>query len=162
MNPNSSPTYWAFPSNEEVPSAPLSEINPEGIPLCLSPPHLLIVDDVPDIRLFFRESLVKYGYSCEEAQHGLEALRKLQACHYDIILTDLQMPFLDGFELAKYIRQDPSLGNPMVIMMTASDAKLLAPLALALGIKKILSKPCMPSTIHQVNLDEQGRFPHAP
>lgn len=161
MNPNTSHTYWALPSNGEVPTVFLSEIDPEGIPFSLSPRHLLIVDDIPDIRRFLREGLKDYGYHCEEAQHGLEALQKLQTCHYDIVLTDLQMPFLDGFELARYIHQDPSLGNPLVIMMTASDTRLLEPLTLALGIKKIISKPCLPTDIHQVILDEQSRFPHA-
>ena len=160
MNPDITYTYWALPSNEEVPTVPLTEVQGR-IPIYPSPPHLLIVDDTSDIRLFLREGLEHYGYDCEEAKHGLDALRKLRASHYDIVLTDLQMPVLDGFELAKSIRQDPFLGNPIIIMMTASSTDLLAPFALALGIKNILSKPLSPAEIHQVILDEQSRFPNA-
>lgn len=161
MNPNRPQTSWAFFPNEEMPSAPQTEKDALQLPLCESPRSLLIVDDIPDIRSWLREELEDYEYACEEAQHGLEALRKLRTCHYDIVLTDLQMPFLDGFELAKHIHEDPSLGSPMVIMMTASETDLLAPLACAFGIKKIISKPFLSSEIHQVILDEQGRFPHA-
>lgn len=161
MHPNTFHGSWALPPNGEVPTVPLTEMVHMDTSPFSSPCRLLIVDDIPDIRLFLREGLANYGYHCDEAQHGLEALQKLQACHYDIVLTDLQMPFLDGFELARSIHQDSSLGTPIVIMMTASDTRLLEPLTLALGIKKIISKPCLPTDIHQVILDEQSRFPHA-
>lgn len=161
MHPNPSHTYWALPSNKEVPTVPRTEMVQTKIPLCDSPHHLLIVDDIPAIRLLLREGLEDYGYQCETAQHGLEALQQLHARHYDIVLTDLQMPFLDGMELAKYIHQDPNLGNPMVIMMTASEIDLLEDLASVWGIKKILSKPCLPCEIHQVILDGYSRVPHA-
>lgn len=160
MNPNT-PHVLGTSSQRGSAPVPLTEMVHMDMSPFSSPCRLLIVDDIPDIRLFLREGLKDYGYHCDEAQHGLEALQKLQACHYDIVLTDLQMPFLDGFELARSIHQDRALGNPLVIMMTASDTALLAPLALALGIKKVFSKPCLPCEIHQEILNELSRFPHA-
>lgn len=152
---------WALPPVEEVPLEGLPKWERLHVSPHASPRSILIVDDVPDIRLMLQEGLEDHGYFCETAQHGVEALRMLRTYHYDIVLTDLQMPFLDGIELAKFIHEDQSLGTPMVIMMTASDNDILAPLALKLGIKKILSKPCLPSEIHQVIIRGEDRFPHA-
>jgi CheY-like chemotaxis protein len=124
-------------------------------------PTILIVDDIPHIRIYFRENLESFGHSCEEALHGLDAIGKLQTRHYDVVLTDVQMPYIDGFELAKCLKEDPSLGNPLVIMMTASNIELLAPLAREAGAKKIFSKPCRPFDIHQEIMSHQQRFPNA-
>ena len=124
-------------------------------------PSILIVDDIPYIRLYFRVALESFGHQCEEASHGLDAIGKLHNRHYDVVLTDVQMPHLDGFELAKCLKEDPSLGSPIVLMMTASNTDLLAPLAQAAGVRKIFAKPCHPVVIHQEIMDIRQRFPTA-
>ena len=126
-----------------------------------APPSILIVDDIPYIRLYFREAFESYGYHCEEAKHGLDAIEKLRIRHYNVVLTDVQMPLCDGFKLAKCLQEDHSLGNPIILMMTASDTTLFASLAREAGVRKIFTKPCHPVDIHQEIKRHQDRFPTA-
>ncbi|GIV30932.1 MAG: hypothetical protein KatS3mg029_0283 [Saprospiraceae bacterium] len=102
---------------------------------------LLIVEDSPDLRKYIRE-LLEEQYEVLEARNGKEALKKLSE-HSDIhlILSDLMMPEMDGYELLKRIKEDQELFKLPFIMLTAradSDSRLNA---LRVGVDDYLTKP---------------------
>lgn len=122
---------------------------------------ILIVDDDAEIRTFMRIGLEAYGYCCQEAEDGLVAIRQIRMHQCNVVLTDLKMPFLDGLGLAQYLKEDPSLGNPMVILMTATRTEMIARLARTFGIQDILLKPCLPSDVDRIIHPQQIKFPWA-
>ncbi len=72
--------------------------------------RILVVDDEPLVTLLMAEALVIEGYDVDTAKNGREALEKVSACAYDVILSDLRMPELDGVGLYRELdQQHPSL-----------------------------------------------------
>lgn len=115
--------------------------------------RLMIVDDSPVMRSFVRRSLQIAGLeveSCAEASNGAEALEKLSEGGVDLILTDINMPVLDGEGLLKALRVDPSLGKiPVVVVSTDSTDQRVASL-MALGARGYLKKPFQPERLSEV------------
>lgn len=83
----------------------------------LSP--ILVVDDEPDVRETIAEVLRTEGYAVDEAQDGVEALRKAHAHRPAAILLDLNMPGMDGRECNRRLRQDHLLKNVPVVVVSA-------------------------------------------
>lgn len=149
------------PRIAELPFSFLEELQPKDSVKGLAFDTILIVDDDAEVRSFMRKGLEAYGYSCQEAEDGLVALRQLRMRHYDVVLTDLNMPFLDGLGLAQHITEDSSIGSPMVIMMTSAHTEIITRLALTFGIQEILLKPCLPSEVDRIIHPQQIKFPWA-
>ena len=108
--------------------------------------------------------LESYGYQCVEAQDGLVALHELRSRCFDAVLTDFCMPFLDGLGLVQHVYQDHTYGDPILIMMTGNAIQDIAPLALALGVRGILEKPCSAFDVDQLiraSMDSPGLAPKA-
>lgn len=106
--------------------------------------RLLVVDDYPDLRYLTRLTLEHIGYpNTDVAVDGVEALEMLQASTYDLVLSDLNMPRLDGFGLLRAIKADPALQRLPVIIMSANDDWLYANRATQLGAAGYLMKPVM-------------------
>lgn len=103
---------------------------------------ILIVDDDKLIRLFF-QSLLSKKISCNiiEAGNGLDALVYLESNSVDLILLDISMPVMDGFELLKIIRSTPAISSIPVIVMSSSDEKNIVIKLIQLGISDYLLKP---------------------
>lgn len=100
---------------------------------------VLIVDDKPQMRDVLRKILSAEGYAVAVAPGGDEALEFLQATHVDVVLTDLRMPGMDGFELIDRIRaEDP---DRIVILMTAFGSVETAVAAIKGGATDYVSKP---------------------
>ena len=100
---------------------------------------ILIVDDESNIRLGLNKCLAKEGYYIEEASNGEEALQLIYNKKYDLILMDVQMPELNGFDVLKRIRK---FGNSTrVIMMTAFGTVEMAVDSMKIGAVDFLSKP---------------------
>ncbi|MEM1221786.1 MAG: ATP-binding protein [Verrucomicrobiota bacterium] len=87
---------------------------------------LLIVDDVKDNRNFLKDLLQPIGFELDEAENGREALKKIKQRRYDLILSDIIMPFMSGYELIRLIRADPALKDNCVIAVSASLMQLSA------------------------------------
>lgn len=83
---------------------------------------ILIVDDIADNRLLLREVLSVFPFSIEEASDGAKAIEKIQNHHFDLILMDIRMPNMDGWEAIRIIREELHLTLP-VIAVTASVMK---------------------------------------
>jgi signal transduction histidine kinase/DNA-binding NarL/FixJ family response regulator len=107
-------------------------------------PVLLVTEDHPDMRAFIAKILAPY-FEIKEAENGLVALQILKTQRIDIVISDVMMPIMDGFELLEAIKKDKSLHQVSLIMLTARadhDDKLYA---LTLGIDDYLTKPFSPS-----------------
>jgi CheY-like chemotaxis protein len=74
-------------------------------------PCILIVDDEPQIRRLFRNILEEVGYSVKEAGNGVAALRAVEDEFFDLVVLDLSMPEMDGFEFLRAVRNElPHVG----------------------------------------------------
>lgn len=101
--------------------------------------RLLVVDDEPAVRTLWVRVLARRGYQVDAVDNGLEALQQLASAQYDVVLTDLNMPQLDGLGLLQHIRsQYPDIA---VIVITAFASLDTARQALRLGAFDYLTKP---------------------
>ena len=103
--------------------------------------RILIVDDDSDIRLILRSALESYGYHCDEASNGLEALEKIEAEEFALILLDYSMPVMNGLEVIRRLGQASGSSRPQIVMMTAHSGHDLRVQALDAGATAVLSKP---------------------
>lgn len=102
---------------------------------------ILIVDDYPAVRRVIRDIVVALGMKAEEAENGLEAQAALKNKNFDLVISDLVMPEMDGFELTEAIKNDPKLRHlPVVIISTHDDARYIFR-ALHQGADDYLVKP---------------------
>ena len=100
---------------------------------------ILIVEDDPGIRLVLRDSLAIEGYQVITAADGPEGLRQALECKPDLILLDLMLPFLDGFEVCRRVRRE-GLTSP-IMMLTVKDAEADKVLGLEAGADDYVTKP---------------------
>ncbi len=102
----------------------------------------LVVEDSPMMRqlLVFALSRVK-NLRVTEADDGVDGLRKLAAGRFDIILTDINMPIMDGLKLVKRVRSDPTHKDTPVIIITTEGAAEDRKRAIELGANAYITKP---------------------
>jgi two-component system chemotaxis response regulator CheY len=102
---------------------------------------ILIVDDYPAVRRVIKDIVVALGMTAEEAENGLEAQAVLKGKKFDLVISDLVMPEMDGFELTEALRNTPQYRHrPIVIISTHDDAKYIFR-ALHLGADDYIIKP---------------------
>ena len=82
--------------------------------------RILIVEDDKELRSLFERVLVKNGYTVSQAANGQQALDAIDREYYDLIISDIMMPVMDGYELVRSLR-DAGITTP-VLMITAKDA----------------------------------------
>lgn len=111
-------------------------------------PKILVIDDSRDGRQFLNELLSSRGYTVILAEDGNEGIRKIKTEHPSLVITDVLMPGLDGFQLLKEIRRDRSLKDLPIIIYTGTylDSEDEA-LARKIGVSRYLTKPCPSSEI---------------
>lgn len=106
--------------------------------------HLIfVIDDEVNNRNLLEMRLLSSGYAVETAGNGLHALQKLRAAPntYDLIVTDIMMPGLDGIGLVQNLKGDPLLSHIPMILMTGFPEKNMIVQSLRYGVKDILLKP---------------------
>jgi two-component system chemotaxis response regulator CheY len=103
---------------------------------------VLVVEDSPMMRqlLVFALSRVK-NLRVVEADDGVDGLRKLAAAHFDIILTDINMPIMDGLKLIKRVRSDPTHKDTPVVIITTEGNDEDRQRAMQLGANAYITKP---------------------
>jgi DNA-binding response OmpR family regulator len=89
----------------------------------MKPSTILVVDDDRNIRELISVNLRSAGYSVIVASDGNEAMEKIHAQTPDLIILDIMMPEIDGWELCKWVRDDPQLGNVKILMLTAKGTE---------------------------------------
>lgn len=103
--------------------------------------NALVVDDYPVIRKTFCELAQSVGLNCFEADNGLDAQKMLKKGKIDLVVTDLVMPEMDGFELTEAIKSSRKLKHlPVIIISTHADSRYIFK-ALKLGADDYLTKP---------------------
>jgi two-component system chemotaxis sensor kinase CheA len=85
-------------------------------------PTILVVDDAITVRELEKSILERAGYRVRVATNGQEALSLLQSEPSDLVLTDLEMPLMDGIALTETIRRHPSMGQTPVVILTSHDS----------------------------------------
>ena len=109
---------------------------------------ILIVDDRATNREFLVTLLGYSGHQLLEAADGAEALKIAHAERPDLIITDILMPHMDGFEFVGHLRRDPVISATRIIFYTGNYAdRESEALALRCGAVRILNKPCEPTEI---------------
>jgi two-component system chemotaxis response regulator CheY len=118
-------------------------------------PQFLIVDDFSTMRRIIRGLLKDAGYvNVDEAEDGQVAFQKLQTGNFDCVITDINMPNMNGFELLAAIKEDEKLKSTPVMMITAESSKDHVIKAAKLGacayIVKPFSKAVLEEKIHKI------------
>ncbi len=102
---------------------------------------VLVVDDEPQNRTLLRDPLEAFGYRVEEAENGMQALQKVAAHPPDVILLDLMMPQMDGFEVCRRLKADPKTAHIPILMVTALSERGDRLLGIHAGANDFLNKP---------------------
>jgi two-component system, chemotaxis family, chemotaxis protein CheY len=106
----------------------------------------LVVEDSPTMRQLISFSLKRFkGAKIIEAVDGVDALKKLSGEKIDLILTDINMPVMDGLKLVALVRQNDQLRNIPIIIITTEGAEEDRERGLALGANAYISKPIQSS-----------------
>lgn len=104
-------------------------------------PLILLAEDDPVTRMLLTRSLRKAGYTVEAVANGTAALERMIHCYYPILITDWEMPEMDGVELCKTVRNLQLDGYVYVLLLTARDAKEHMVAGLVAGADDYLIKP---------------------
>jgi twitching motility two-component system response regulator PilH len=102
---------------------------------------ILVVDDSPTERYFLNEMLIKHGFLVSTAENAEEAMIKLQTQLPDLILMDIVMPGLNGFQFTRQLSKDPVTQNIPVIMCTSKSQQTDRIWGLRQGARDYLTKP---------------------
>ncbi len=105
------------------------------------PANVLLVDDDPIMCTLAQTRLVEAGYCVQTAHNGREAVASMAQSVPELIISDIDMPEMDGFELTRYVRSTPPFSDIPVIVITASDAADVAAVAFEAGATSFLDKP---------------------
>ena len=108
---------------------------------------VLVADDDADNRAIAQDALEMSGYEIVTAMDGEEAFEKIADERPSIVLLDMSMPKLDGWEVARRVRADPDLAHIPIIAFTAHALVGEELKAKSAGCNDYLSKPCMPKAI---------------
>lgn len=103
---------------------------------------VLVVDDFPTMRRIVKNLLKQLGFeNIDEAENGEEALKKLKSGDYGLVVSDWNMPVMEGLELLKHLRNDPQLKDIPFLMVTAEAEKEKVIEAIKAGVDNYIVKP---------------------
>lgn len=102
---------------------------------------VMVVDDSLTVRRVTQRLLTREGYQVVLAKDGVDALEHLQSVTPDVMLVDIEMPRMDGFDLTRNVRDDERTGHIPIIMITSRTAAKHRNYALELGVNEYLGKP---------------------
>ena len=108
---------------------------------------VLVVDDEPMARTLLRLMLVRAGFNVIEAQDGFDALEKVRVNVPDIVLLDVMMPLMDGFEVIEALRDKEETAKVPIIMLSAKTDLDAINKSLRLGASRYLTKPISPEDL---------------
>jgi two-component system chemotaxis response regulator CheY len=112
--------------------------------------RILIVDDAATVRMYHRSILEGAGYQVVEAVDGQDAYEKAQAQAFDLVLTDQNMPRLDGLGLTRKLRDHPQFKTTPILMLTTESSDLMKQAGRAAGATGWLVKPFDPNRLLDV------------
>ena len=104
-------------------------------------PTVMVVDDSLTVRKITSRLLLRENYEVLTARDGVDALEQLQSARPDILLVDIEMPRMDGFDLTRNVRADHALKHIPIIMITSRTAEKHRKYATEVGVNMFLGKP---------------------
>jgi len=134
--------FFTLPIAEQQPDREQPEVGaaPQSARVA-SGKRVLVADDNPAGLELVRESLKPYTSSIVEAANGREALEKIRSSRPDLVLLDIQMPEMDGYQVVRAIRRDPELKDLRVVALTAFAMEGDREKALEAGFDDYITKP---------------------
>jgi DNA-binding response OmpR family regulator len=108
---------------------------------------IMVVDDDRVIVTLLRHILERRGYSVETAKDGREALERIRGAPPGLVLLDVMLPYVDGFELIRHIRSTPSWADVRIIMLTVKAQERHIVRALDAGADDYMVKPIKPDEL---------------
>ena len=112
-----------------------------------TPPLILVVEDYDDAREMYVEYLTFTGFRVEAATNGLEAIEMTARLLPDLVLMDLALPKLDGWEATRRLKSDPKTSHIPVIALTGHALAGHAERAREAGCDSFITKPCVPDEL---------------
>jgi two-component system chemotaxis response regulator CheY len=113
--------------------------------------NVLIVEDSPTMRQLIVFALKRIrGLTIVEAGDGVDGLKKLSATKFDMILTDINMPIMDGLKLVSLVRSDPNYAAVPIVIINTEGASEDKERAIALGANAYITKPIQTTQILDV------------
>lgn len=103
---------------------------------------ILLVEDTPALANEISDLFEMEGFRVVIASNGKEGLDKIRKANPDVIITDLLMPEMDGFEMIARIKMQPDISQTPIIVITAKSGDETDEKASKLGIQKLIRKPC--------------------
>ncbi len=116
-------------------------------PISQGRPLILVVDDFDDNRLLYVSTIAEAGYAVDEATNGQEALDKIGSIRPAVIIMDLSMPVVDGWEATRRIKADPRTADIVIIAVTGHATNYGLDRAREAGAEAVLTKPCLPEDL---------------
>jgi CheY-like chemotaxis protein len=113
----------------------------------IDPPRVLLVDDYPDARDMYTEYLEYSGFAVAQASNGIEALKKAAEMSPDIILMDLSLPVMDGWEATRRLKADERTAHIPVVALTGHALAGISEGAKKAGCDAFVTKPCLPEEL---------------
>ena len=130
-----------------------SAVSRPSVPVATRPLHILLVEDSPDNQILVRSYLKSTPYQVDVAEHGGIAVEQFKHGHYDVILMDMNMPVMDGYEATRTIRaweQEQDLAKTQIIALTALALKEEGEKILDAGCNAHMTKPIKRQTLLEV------------
>jgi two-component system cell cycle response regulator DivK len=119
--------------------------------------RILVVEDQEDLRAILRDLLTGSGYEVTEAVDGFEAVAKAQSRRPDLILMDIQLPIVDGYEATRRIKLHPALKGTPIIAVSSFAMKGDEEKARAAGCDHYVTKPYSPMSLLRLIRDVLGQ-----
>lgn len=113
-------------------------------------PLILVVEDYPDAREMYAEYLRFSGFRVAEARNGEEALARARQEVPDVVLMDLALPLMDGWEATRRLKGDPRTAHTLVVALTGHALAGHAEGARRAGCDAFVTKPCLPDELVDV------------
>jgi CheY-like chemotaxis protein len=110
---------------------------------------VLIVEDTHTLRTLIQIYLLQQGWEFVEARDGAEGLERARALRPDVVISDVKMPVMDGFELCAAIRSDPALRRTPVLLLTMLGDDASRQRGRLVGASAFLTKPVSPTELKE-------------
>jgi|GraSoiStandDraft_25_1057303.scaffolds.fasta_scaffold82009_2 DNA-binding response OmpR family regulator len=121
----------------------LSAVDSAAVPL------ILLVDRDFDTRSLYRHTLMASGWRVDEADDGREGLVKVLERRPSLVVTEVRLPYIDGYELCQLIRRDPETCGVRIVVLTAEAFPAQISRAQRAGADSVLVKPCLPDRLER-------------
>jgi two-component system, cell cycle response regulator DivK len=109
-----------------------------------SAPLILVVEDFDDAREMYRDYLEFSGFRVETARDGREAIEKTRVVRPDLVLMDLSLPVMDGWEATRLLKSDPATRKIPILALSAHALAAEGERARSAGCDGFIAKPCLP------------------